>query len=58
MGRMRMCDLCAMNGDKVKAIGEYTAEDGIEYDVCKKHAELAKARGFHANQYTATVKPL
>lgn len=40
-----VCDLCKMDGEEVEAIGYYTATDGVDYDVCKKHAKDVKEAG-------------
>jgi len=40
-----------MDGEEVKAIGWYTADDGEDYDVCKAHAKDAKTAGFEVELY-------
>ena len=51
MGEMKICDLCQDDGEEVKAVGWYTANDGVDYDVCKKHAKDAKDAGFEVELY-------
>lgn len=46
MGEMKICDLCQQDGEETKAVGWYTANDGDDYDVCRKHAKAAKGMGF------------
>jgi len=51
MGEMKICDLCKQDGEEVKSVGWYTANDGEDYDVCKKHAKDVKDAGFDLELY-------
>lgn len=37
-----ICFLCDENGDLVKAIAQYTAQDEKVYLVCKEHLKIVK----------------
>jgi len=53
MGKKEMdvCDLCEQDGEETEAVGWYTANDGDDWDVCKKHARDVKEAGFKLNLF-------
>jgi len=55
VGEGNICDLCKQDGEFVEAIAWYTADDGKDYDVCKKHAEHVKKAGIELHIYTEEI---
>jgi len=49
--KIDVCDLCEQDGEETEAVGWYTANDGDDWDVCKKHAKDVKDAGFELHLF-------